>query len=234
LHYQPQVNLQTGQIVALEALIRWQHPQRGLVSPDQFVAIAEETGQINAIGEWVLQTACAQNRVWQLAGLPPIRVAVNLSGRQFQPNLTRLITQVLSDTGLDPHYLELEITETIAMHDLPLTISVLKELQEMGIYISIDDFGTGYSSLATLKQFPLHTLKIAREFIQDFATSPKDAAMIQAIVTLGHGLNLGVVAEGVETAEQWNFLRSINCDAMQGYFFSRPLTPEAVMQKLCE
>jgi diguanylate cyclase (GGDEF)-like protein/PAS domain S-box-containing protein len=232
LHYQPQVNLQTGQIVALEALIRWQHPQRGLVSPDQFVAIAEETGQINAIGEWVLQTACAQNRVWQLAGLPPIRVAVNLSGRQFQPNLTRLITQVLLDTGLDPHYLEIEITETIAMHDLPLTISVLKELQEMGIYISIDDFGTGYSSLATLKQFPLHTLKIAREFIQDFATSPKDAAMIQAIVTLGHGLNLGVVAEGVETEEQWNFLRSINCDAMQGYFFSRPLTPEAVMRKL--
>lgn len=231
LHYQPQVSLQTGRIVALEALVRWQHPQRGLVPPDQFIAIAEETGQINAIGEWVLRTACAQNRAWQLAGFSPIRIAVNLSGRQFQPNLTRLITQVLSDTELDPHYLEIEITETIAMHDLPLTISVLKELQEMGIYISIDDFGTGYSSLATLKQFPLHTLKIAREFIQDFATSPKDAAMIQAIVTLGHGLNLGVVAEGVETLEQWNFLQSIDCDAMQGHFFSRPLAPEAVTQK---
>ncbi|MBD1835717.1 EAL domain-containing protein [Cyanobacteria bacterium FACHB-472] len=232
LHYQPQVNLQTGQIVGLEALIRWQHPQRGLVPPDQFIAIAEETGQINAIGEWVLRTACAQNRAWQIAGLPPLRVAVNLSGRQFQQNLVRLITQVLSETGLEPQYLEIEITETIAMQDLPLTISVLKELQEMGVYISMDDFGTGYSSLATLKQFPLHTLKIAREFIKDLATSPKDAAVIQAIVALAHGLSLGVVAEGVETLEQWNFLQSSKCDAMQGYFFSRPLAPEAVIQLL--
>jgi diguanylate cyclase (GGDEF)-like protein/PAS domain S-box-containing protein len=230
LHYQPQVNLQTGQIVALEALIRWQHPQRGLVPPDQFIAIAEETGQINAIGEWVIQTACTQNRAWQMAGLPPIRIAVNLSGRQFQQNLTRLIAQSLSTTGLNPQHLEVEITETIAMQDLPLTIAVLKELQEMGISISMDDFGTGYSSLATLKQFPLHTLKIAREFIKDLATRPKDAAVIQAIIALGHGLGLGVVAEGVETLEQWNFLRSINCDAMQGYFFSRPLAPEAIMQ----
>jgi diguanylate cyclase (GGDEF)-like protein/PAS domain S-box-containing protein len=226
LHYQPQVNLQTGQIIALEALVRWQHPQRGLVPPNLFIPIAEETGQISAIGEWVLQTACAQNRAWQIAGLPPVRVAVNLSGRQFQRNLVRLITQVLSETGLDPQYLEIEITETIAMQDLPLTISVLKELQEIGVYISIDDFGTGYSSLATLKQFPLHTLKIAREFIKDLSTSPKDAALIQAIVALGHGLNLSVVAEGVETSEQWKFLQSINCDAMQGYFFSKPLTVE--------
>jgi diguanylate cyclase (GGDEF)-like protein/PAS domain S-box-containing protein len=229
LHYQPQVNLQTGQVVALEALIRWQHPQRGLVPPNQFIAIAEETGQINAIGEWVLRTVCAQNRAWQLAGLPPIRVAVNLSGRQFQHNLARLIAQILSSSGLSPHCLEVEITETIAMQDLPLTIAVLKELQEMGVTISMDDFGTGYSSLATLKQFPLHTLKVAREFIQDLATSPKDAAVIQAIVALGHGLGLDVVAEGVETVEQLNFLRSINCNAMQGYFFSKPLAPEAVM-----
>jgi diguanylate cyclase (GGDEF)-like protein/PAS domain S-box-containing protein len=230
LHYQPQVNLQTGQITALEALVRWQHPQRGMVPPNQFIAIAEETGQINAIGEWVLRTACAQNRAWQMAGLPPVRVAVNLSGRQFQQNLTRLIAQVLSDTGLDPHYLEVEITETIAMQDLPLTISVLEELKKMGVAISIDDFGTGYSSLATLKQFPLHTLKIDREFIKDLTTNSKDAAVIQAIVALGHSLNLEVVAEGVETAEQWNLLRSIKCDAMQGYFFSKPIVSEMVFQ----
>lgn len=230
LHYQPQVNLQTGQVVVMEALIRWQHPQRGLVPPDQFIAIAEETGQINAIGEWVLRTACAQNRAWQMAGLPPIRVAINLSGRQFQQNLTRLIAQILLDTGLEPQYLEVEVTETVAMQDLPLTISVLKELQGMGVYISIDDFGTGYSSLATLKQFPLHTLKIDREFIKDLTTNPKDAAVTEAIVALGHGLNLGVVAEGVETLEQWDFLKSIHCDAMQGYFFSKPLAPESVMQ----
>ncbi len=230
LHYQPQVNLQTGQIVALEALIRWQHPQRGMVSPDQFIAIAEETGQINAIGEWVLRTACAQNRAWQMAGFRPVRVAVNLSGRQFQQNLTCLITQVLLDTGLDPQYLEVEITETIAMQDLPLTISVLEELQKMGVAISMDDFGTGYSSLATLKQFPLHTLKIDREFIKDLSTNSKDAAVIQAIVALGHSLNLAVVAEGVETLEQWNLLQSINCDAIQGYFFSEPISPEMVLQ----
>jgi predicted signal transduction protein with EAL and GGDEF domain len=231
LHYQPQVNLQTNQIVALEALIRWHHPQRGLISPSQFIAIAEETGQIHAIGEWVLRTACAQNRAWQMAGLPPVRVAVNLSARQFQhQNLARLIAQVLSDTELEPGYLEVEITESIAMQDIPRTISVLKELQEMGVSISIDDFGTGYSSLATLKQFPLHTLKIDREFIKDLTTSSKDAAVIQAIVALGHGLNLKVVAEGVETLEQWNFLQSIGCDAMQGYFFSSPLLPEALIQ----
>jgi diguanylate cyclase (GGDEF)-like protein/PAS domain S-box-containing protein len=231
LHYQPQVNLQTGQVVAVEALIRWQHPQRGLVPPDQFISIAEETGQISAIGEWVLQTACAQNRAWQRAGFPPVRIAVNLSARQFQQkNLAQLIAQVLSETGLAPKYLEVEITESIAMQDLPLTIAVLKELQDMGVYISIDDFGTGYSSLATLKQFPLHALKIAREFIKDLATSPKDAAVIEAIVALGHGLDLQVIAEGVETLEQWNFLKSIDCDAMQGYFFSKPLPAAALVE----
>jgi diguanylate cyclase (GGDEF)-like protein/PAS domain S-box-containing protein len=230
LHYQPQVNLQTGQVVALEALLRWLHPQRGMVPPDQFIAIAEETGQINVIGEWVLRTACAQNRAWQMAGLPPIRVAVNLSGRQFQRNLTQLITQVLSDTGLDPQYLEVEITETVAMQDLSLTISMLKELKEMGVHISIDDFGTGYSSLAALKKFSLHTLKIDREFIKDLTVDSEDAAVTQAIVALGHGMSLEVVAEGVETLEQRNFLRSINCDIMQGYFFSRPVAPEGVMQ----
>lgn len=231
LHYQPQVSLKTGQIVAMEALVRWQHPERGLVPPNQFIPLAEETGQITAIGEWVLQTACAQNRVWQAAGLPPIRMAVNLSARQFQQqNLVQLIDRVLCETDLAAQYLEVEITESIAMQDVNVTISVLEELQAMGVYLSIDDFGTGYSSLATLKRFPLHTLKIDREFVKDLTTDTKDAALIQAIVALGHGLNLHVIAEGVETAEQQEFLRSVDCDAMQGYWFSKPLPAEAAAQ----
>lgn len=233
LHYQPQIDLKSGQIVAMEALVRWQHRERGLVPPSQFIPLAEETGQISAIGEWVLQTACAQNRAWQKAGLPPIRVAVNLSARQFQQqNLVQLIDRVLSETGLAAQYLELEITESIAMQDVNVTISVLEKLQAMGVYISIDDFGTGYSSLATLKRFPLHTLKIDREFVKDLTTDAKDAALIQAIVALGHGLNLAVTAEGVETAEQQEFLASVGCDAMQGYWFSKPLPAEAAAQ-LC-
>ncbi len=228
LHYQPQVSLKTGQIVGMEALVRWQHPERGLVPPNQFIPLAEETGQISAIGEWVLQTACAQNKAWQKAGLPPIRIAVNLSARQFQQqNLAKLIDRVLSETGLEAQYLEVEITESIAMQNVKVTISVLKELQSMGVSISIDDFGTGYSSLATLKRFPLHILKVDREFVKDLTTDAKDAALIRAIVTLGHGLDLAVIAEGVETAEQQEFLRSIGCDAMQGYLFSKPLPAEA-------
>ena len=232
LHYQPQVNLKTGQIVAVEALVRWQHPERGLVPPSQFIPLAEETGQINAIGEWVLQTACAQNRAWQEAGLPPIRVAVNLSARQFQQqNLVQSVDRVLAETGLEAQYLEVEITETIAMQDVKVTILVLEKLQAMGVYISIDDFGTGYSSLATLKQFPLNTLKIDQAFVKDLTTDAKDAALIRAIVALGHGLDLTVIAEGVETAEQQEFLRSVGCNAMQGYWFSKPLPAEAAAQR---
>ena len=231
LHYQPQVNLKTGQIVAMEALVRWQHPLRGLVPPIQFIPLAEETGQIKAIGEWVLQTACAQNRAWQDAGLPPIRMAVNLSARQFQQhNLVKSIDRVLAETGLEAQYLEVEITESIAMQDTSITVAILEELQARGVYISLDDFGTGYSSLATLKNFPLHTLKIDRAFVKDLTTDAKDAALIRAIVALGHGLNLGVIAEGVETAEQQEFLRSVGCDAMQGYFFSKPLPAAAIAQ----
>jgi diguanylate cyclase (GGDEF)-like protein len=232
LHYQPQVDLKTGKIVGTEALVRWQHPERGLIPPNQFISLAEETGQIGAIGEWVLHTACAQNRAWQEAGYPPIRVAVNLSARQFQQqNLAQLINRVLAETGLEAQYLEVEITESIAMQDTHVTIAVLDELRAMGVHISMDDFGTGYSSLATLKRFPLHTLKVDREFVKDLTTSSKDAALIQAIVTLGHGLDLDVIAEGVETREQQDFLHSIGCDAMQGYLFSKPLPAAAAAQR---
>ncbi|PIG93947.1 EAL domain-containing protein [Gloeocapsopsis sp. IPPAS B-1203] len=231
LHYQPQLNLKTGQIVALEALIRWQHSELGLVSPDQFIPLAEETGLIGAIGEWVLQAACTQNRAWQLAGLPPMRIAVNLSARQFQQqSLSKTIARVLAETGLDPSYLEVEITESIAMHDVNFTICVLQELQDMGVYIAMDDFGTGYSSLATLRRFPLHTLKVAREFVNDITTDQKDAAIIKSIVALGHGLELNVIAEGVETLKQLKFLHAVKCDGMQGYLFSKPLPAEAVIQ----
>ena len=233
LHYQPQVDFKTGQIIGMEALIRWSHPERGLISPYHFIPLAEETGQIKAIGEWVILTACAQNKAWQMSGLAPIRVAVNLSACQFhQQGLVRFIEKALADTGLAPQYLEVEITESIAMQDVKTTISVLKELREMGVFISIDDFGTGYSSLATLKNFPLNTLKIDREFVKDLTTNSKDLALIKAILALGHGLDLMVIAEGVETVEQQEILRSLHCDALQGYLFCKPLAAEPATQML--
>jgi diguanylate cyclase (GGDEF)-like protein len=224
LYYQPQIDLQTGEIVGMEALIRWQNPELGFISPSQFIPLAEETGLISLIGEWVLWEACTQNRAWQSLGLPPVRIAVNLSARQFQQkNLVKVIAQVLEATKLEPCYLELEITESIAMQDLPLTISVLRTLRSMGIHIAIDDFGTGYSSLSSLKHFPLDKLKIDQSFVRDLVTDSYDAAIITALVALGRGLKLEVVAEGVETQEQLVFLRSVQCDGVQGYFLSYPL-----------
>ncbi|MFB2979373.1 EAL domain-containing protein [Microseira sp. BLCC-F43] len=221
LHYQPQIDLKTGKIVGMEALIRWQHPEQGLIPPNRFIPLAEETGLINPIGEWALRTACAQNKAWQLAGLPPLRMAVNLSARQFmQQNLLEKIALSLAETGLEPRYLEIEITETTAIQDIDFTISVLQSLKNMGIYISMDDFGTGYSSLSSLKRFPLSTLKIDRSFIDD-------APIIKAVIALGHGLNLKVIAEGVETPGQLEFLREVKCDDVQGYFLSKPLAAEA-------
>ncbi|WP_371371998.1 putative bifunctional diguanylate cyclase/phosphodiesterase [Sporomusa aerivorans] len=224
VYYQPLVDGQTGRTAGVEALLRWQHPERGLVPPGDFIPLAEETGLIVPIGEWVLRTACAQNKAWQDAGLPPMTVSVNLSGRQFhQPDFIGQINRVLAETGLAPDYLELEITESIALADVDYTIAILKELRLMGINIAIDDFGTGYSSLSYLKRFPITTLKVDRIFVQDAARDAQDAAIISAIIILAHNLNLKVVAEGVETADQMVFLRERCCNIMQGYLFSRPL-----------
>jgi len=231
LYYQPQVDLETGKIFGMEALIRWQHPERGLISPYDFISIAEESGLICRISEWILETASAQNASWQQQGLPPITVAVNFSARQFQQKtLVETVANILQTTKLKPEFLELEITETAALQDMKSTISILEEFQKMGISISLDDFGTGYSSLWTLKKLPLNKLKIDKSFIREATSDPNDMAIIRAIIAMGHELGLKVVAEGVETKEQLEFLRSIKCDAIQGYFFSRPLPPELVSQ----
>ncbi|MEG4587563.1 EAL domain-containing protein [Microcoleus sp. MOSTC5] len=233
LHYQPQINLNTRQIVGMEALIRWQHPERGLISPDRFIPLAEETGLICQIDEWVMRTACLQNRAWQLLGLPPMRIAVNLSGRQFlQSNTVKTIAEILSETKLNHQYLEIEITESVAMTDVNVTVSVLQQLQEMGIQISLDDFGTGYSSLWSLKNFPLNNLKIDKSFVADLVNGSSGATIVKLAIALGQGLNLQVIAEGVETAEQLAFLQSHQCNMGQGYFFSKPIPAEAITQ-LC-
>ncbi len=233
LHYQPQINLKTGKIVGMEALVRWQHPERGLIAPDRFIPLAEETGLICQIDEWVMRAACLQNRAWQLMGLPPVRIAVNLSGRQFlQANTVQTIAEVLSETELNPEYLEIEITETIAMTDVNFTVSILQQLQLMGIHISLDDFGTGYSSLWSLKNLPLNNLKIDKSFVADLQDGSNGATIVKVAIALGQGLNLQVIAEGVETAEQLAFLQSLHCEMGQGYLFSKPISAAAATQ-LC-
>lgn len=225
VYYQPQVNVNTGEITTMEALLRWHHPELGLLSPKKFIPLAEENGLIVPIGEWVLRTACAQNKSWQDAGLAPLRVAVNLSARQFeQRNLGAMVAGVLSETQLLPSFLELEITESTIMQNADSACAMLHDFQAMGIHISMDDFGTGYSSLSYLKKFPFHTLKIDQSFIRDLATDPHNTAIISAVLALGRGLNLRVVAEGVETKEQLALLRCLQCEEMQGYLFSRSLS----------
>lgn len=230
--YQPQVNTASGQITGMEALVRWLHPDRGLVGPVEFIPLAEDTGLIIPIGEWVLHTACAQNKAWQESGLQPVRVTVNISACQFQQqNLVNTVAQALKQTGLDPQWLELEITESALMQDLDFTIKVLQDLRDMGVRISVDDFGTGYSSLNYLKRFPIHTLKIDRSFVRDITDNPEDAAIVSAIIVLAHNLNLNLIAEGVETPDQLAFLKHCRCCEMQGYLFSKPL-PAGEFEKL--
>jgi EAL domain-containing protein (putative c-di-GMP-specific phosphodiesterase class I)/FixJ family two-component response regulator len=216
----------------MEALVRWQHPELGLVSPARFISVAEESGLIVPLGEWVLRTACAQNKAWQRAGLKPISVAVNLSARQFrQPNLVEMVAGILRETELDPAHLDLEVTESLVMQNVEATIATLGRLKAMGVKLSIDDFGTGYSSLNYLKRFPIHTLKIDQSFVRDVTTDPSDAAIAKTIIAMAHELGLTVIAEGVETEEQKSFLRLRRCDEMQGYFFSRPV-PAAEFENL--
>ncbi|UOF89954.1 bifunctional diguanylate cyclase/phosphodiesterase [Fodinisporobacter ferrooxydans] len=227
LSYQPKVDIKTNQVIGMEALLRWNHGKLGMISPAKFIPIAEESGLIVPIGEWVLRMACKQNKDWQDAGFPPLRVAVNLSARQFQKkNLVEVISKILAETGLEPRWLEVEVTESILMQNMEFTVSILQQLQAIGIHISIDDFGTGYSSLNYLKRFPINSLKIDQSFVQDIATDPDDAAIVTAVISLAHHMKLKVIAEGVETEGQLEFLRMRNCDDMQGYYFSKPLKAE--------
>lgn len=224
LFYQPKVTADNGRIIGAEALIRWHHPDLGLVSPTRFIPMAEEIGLIVPIGDWVLQTACAQNKAWQDEGLPAISVSVNLSARQFKHDgLVESIAHALHSMQLDARHLELELTESMVMNSAELFITKLNELKDLGVQLSIDDFGTGYSSLGYLKRFPLHHLKIDQSFVRDIATDADDAAITSTVISLGHSLNLKVIAEGVETEEQVAFLRDHDCDEMQGYYFSKPL-----------
>ncbi|QQZ08763.1 bifunctional diguanylate cyclase/phosphodiesterase [Heyndrickxia vini] len=226
VHYQPQVDVSFGRIIGVEALIRWNHPDLGNIPPSDFIPIAEETGLIVPIGEWVLYEACRQNKEWQQEGYAPLRVAVNISSRQFQhSNLVEVVQRTLTETGLDPQYLELELTESI-IQDSKHAISTMQKLKDMGIHLSIDDFGTGYSSLSYLKLFPIDTLKIDQSFTKNIFSDTKDAALVHTIINMAHSLDLKVIAEGVETGEQLQFLQQTQCNEAQGYFFSRPISAE--------
>lgn len=233
LHYQAKRDFKTGAISGVEALLRWHSPELGEITPTQFIPVAEETGLIVPIGRWVLSEACAQNAAWQREGLPPVSMAVNLSLRQLTDgNLIRDIEKALQESGLDPAHLELEITESMVMHDPSRIIGLLTRIKNMGVRLAIDDFGTGYSSLAKIKHFPVDTLKIDRSFIRNIARDPEDQAIAEAIIAMGKTLNLTVVAEGVETPEQMKFLDEHTCDQMQGFYFSKPVKPEQFAELL--
>nr|WP_290223933.1 GGDEF domain-containing response regulator [Trichocoleus desertorum] len=233
VYYQPKVSLTTGEIVGAEALIRWFSPTQGFISPAEFIPLAEETGLIVPLDEWVITTACTQVRQWQIAEFPPLQVAVNLSGLQFhQTNLVERVTQILHQTQLDPQYLELELTEGVIMQNTDATVHRLDQLKDLGIQIAIDDFGTGYSSLSYLKQFSFDTLKIDRCFVQNISCDSKNAAITTAMIQMAHDLELKVIAEGVETSSELAFLQQQACDEMQGYFFSRPVPAHEFEQLL--
>lgn len=227
LHYQPIIDFQTGDIVAAEALLRWIHPTKGFIPPDKFIPIAEETGLILPIGEWVLRQACSQNVAWQKEKLSPISIAINLSGQQFrQRNITELVGGILEDTGMDPTYLHVELTESVIMENSQTYLNYMLALKELGVNLVIDDFGTGYSSLSYLKLFPVDKLKIDKSFVNGLPEDSDDTAIVRAILAMAKQLNLKVVAEGIETIEQFSFLKSHNCDMCQGYLFSRPVPAE--------
>lgn len=231
LFFQPQIDLRTNQVSAVEALIRWNHPELGMISPGDFIPIAEETGLILPIGDWVLRTACEKMVEWQRQGFPPMKIAVNLSALQFlQKDLVEKIEQILQETSMDPHFLELEITENMVMQDVEAGIRTLKRLKEKGIHISIDDFGTGYSTLSYLKDFPVDTLKIDRSFIKDIDKDKSSSALTKTIITLAHELNLNVIAEGVETYKQLSLVKKQSCDAVQGFYYSKPLSSKEISQ----
>ncbi|MBD1824034.1 GGDEF domain-containing protein [Cyanobacteria bacterium FACHB-DQ100] len=233
VYYQPLIDLQTQQVIALEALVRWQHPTRGLVSPAKFIPIAESNDLIQSLGEWVLRTACAQNRAWQLAGLHPVRISVNLSARQLeQPNLVDIVKQILEETELAAPYLELEVTESALMVDIQQSVKLLEQLRDLGILLALDDFGTGYSSLSYLKRFPVNMLKIDRSFVQDIMSNPDSAAVTDAIIALSQSLRLTVTAEGIETQEQLDYLQSRGCHEGQGFYFSRPAPAPMITEML--
>jgi diguanylate cyclase len=233
VHYQPRVAVDTLAITGVEALVRWQHPQLGLVPPSEFIPLAEDTGLIVPIGEWVLRTACLQGRRWRDEGFAPIQIAVNICGRQFHDqDLSETVVRILDETGLPATNLELELTESSIVQDAQFASGVLRSLKNMGIKISIDDFGTGFSSLSSLKKLPIDALKIDRTFVRDATVDQDDAALVMAIITLGHNLRLKVIAEGVETEDQLRFLRLLRCDEIQGFLFSKPLPAEALAAKL--
>jgi EAL domain-containing protein (putative c-di-GMP-specific phosphodiesterase class I) len=233
LEYQPKVSLASGTITGVEALLRWRHPVRGLVPPGQFIPVAEECGLILSIGAWVMREACAQAKAWRDAGLPPVLMAVNVSAGEFQePGFLGRLFDILDETGLPAEALELELTESVLMKRVEPAVAILGALQERGVTLSIDDFGTGYSSLSYLRRFPIDVLKIDQSFIRQISRGGHDTAIVTAVIGLAKSLNLGVVAEGVETLAELSFLRAQNCDEVQGYYFSRPVAAEVFAELL--
>ena len=234
LHFQPQLEIASGRIIGAETLLRWQHPGHGEIPPARFIPVAEETGLIIPIGEWVIDATCRQLRAWLDAGLQPVKVAVNLSPRQFSQNLPRTVMGYLKRYDVPPDLLELEITESMLMHNADSVVAMMQEFADAGIVLSLDDFGTGYSSLSYLKRFPIDTLKIDQSFVRGIPHDADDSAIAAAIIGMAKALRLRVIAEGVETTSQLDFLKAAGCDEIQGYWFSRPIVPDAFAQLLRE